>query len=117
MHKSIIRDIEQRDLKVRKNEGQDIYSINRLELTHVNWIDNPEDKNSNLFASIILSGPNTDSASNSDGGILKALNQDISLLLEIRKLIVFALQEARIKRPVPQLKLKWSDSKLNNLEL
>ena len=67
MHKSIIRDIEQRDLKVRKNEGQDIYSINRLELTHVNWIDNPEDKNSNLFASIILSGPNTDSASNSDG--------------------------------------------------
>jgi len=76
MHKSIIRDIEQRDLKVRKNEGQDIYSINRLELTHVNWIDNPEDKNSNLFASIILSGPNTDSASNSDGGILKALNSN-----------------------------------------
>jgi len=57
-------------------------------------------------------GPNTSSEQYTDKGIVQGINRDEYMLSEIRSLIESTIKERGIYKPVPEIKVGWSDYKV-----
>ena len=111
--KTIVKNIKQRDYRgdgsSLYSNSTGVYSVNRIEVSYINWEAYPKDKKARFHASVSLFGPTTTGQEYTDKGIVQALNADKALIMDIQVMIVLALKVAGVRRTVPQISLGWSE--------
>lgn len=90
-------------------ESKGTFTVNDMEVDYINWVSYPKDP-APLFASMTLTGPNTDWFQYTDDSIVKGIRKNLTVIVALRLAIQRKLNDAGITRKLPAtLKISWSE--------